>query len=626
MSKNIFHTILNPKSIAVVGASRDPSKVGHQVLKNIISSGFRGKIFPVNPNARSILNLQSYPTVSHIPGTPPDLVIIITPAPLVEPIIIESNAQKVPAVIVISAGFAESGLKGATLQAHLKKVTQALKVRVLGPNCLGCFSTVNRLNATFGPALPQKGNIMLISQSGALVTGILDWANAHNLGLSHAITLGNRLDISEIDALEFALNDKHTGLVMIYLESFANATQFFQLASKVTLKKPVILLKGGQSSQGQKASASHTAALATNYVLVKAWCRQTGVMLTDTLESWLSLASVLHSLPPLHNNRVGIITNAGGPGVLTTDEAIQRHLDVPVLSKSTRIHLNRDLPRVVAQNPLDLLGDAQPEDFIKATSALLEDENLGSLVLIMTPQTTTKPFKTAQLLTPLIKGSRKAVIVVLVGGKVLRTARAVFENASIPVFTYPTPAIEALSQSYLLTSYRSHASTYPSPIRIPVSNTDQIKGNHLLTHPLTLNNAFKLLQMYNLTIPDYQIIDDKSALPKALSTLHRPVVLKTANMGLKHKAKLGGVYLDIMTNVQARIAYERLKRLSPQVIVQKTIAAQAELIIGSKRDPQLGTFITFGMGGSLTDALSDRVYAFIPASRNYLKELLINYL
>lgn len=613
---NVISSILNPQSVAVIGASRHKSKVGYQVLKNVIESNFKGQIYPVNPNARKILGLKSYPSIKFLPQVP-ETVIIVTPASSVPIILKEAADLKVQTAIIISAGFAETGPKGKQLQNQLDTIIGSTNIRVLGPNCLGVLSTHHQINATFGPALQKKGDTMIISQSGAMVTGIIDWATTHHLGISHAVTLGNRIDINENEVLEYAATDPKTNTILLYLESFADPKHFFSLASSITQNKPIIVLKGGRSAAGQAASASHTAALATDYPLTKAFAKQTGVILVDTLQQFLNTAALFSIKKPIKGLDLAIITNAGGPGVVSTDKAISQGLNiVPITKKSSKL-LHKSLNLNHPQNPIDILGDALPEHFTKALNIIDKDSIQDAILIIITPQTPTKPNETAKAIVNYSKRSKKPVFVVLIGGKKMSTAKHILSSANIPVFDYPQEAIELISLKAKFEHHIKNKKVFPTAI----NSRPNHHLNNLITKDLSLSNAFTLLKEYQIPVPKFQIIDSLSEIHKALSLVGLPAVLKTADLSILHKKQSGGVYTFIMNTNQARIAYKKLSTIYPQVLVQQMISHQGEIIIGAKNDPQFGIFITVGLGGSLTDTLKDRQFAFFPTNKKYLQEI-----
>jgi len=618
---NIFNTLLNPRSIAVIGASRSPQKVGHQIVSNIIKGGFKGNIFPVNPNAKKILSLNVYPTVSSCPQVP-EMIVVTVPAPLVETVIAEADSIGVKAAIIITAGFAESGPAGKTIQAKLGSKLRPGGIRVLGPNCLGVLSPSRFLNATFGPSLPKKGHVMLISQSGALVTGILDWINQTGLGLSHAITLGNRLDIDENEALEFASKDTSTKVIMVYLESFKDAPRFFSQASKISPVKPIILLVGGQSKAGQTASASHTAALATDFVLIKALSRQTGVILAKNIEEWLNFATIFATTKPVEGPNLAIITNAGGPGVLSADNANRLDLEIKPLSGSIKQKLSSVLNLSHYSNPLDILGDATPQSFYSAVKNVTLDWRQDALLIIMTPQTTTQPLESAIAITEAVKQAKMPVFCVLLGGQKLKQAVQYLKRMGIPTFQYPNEAISVIAAKFKYDLLSSQVKTWPSNHPHLVATTVLTNLNKILASGQSVNTFFSILSAYGISLPKYRVIDTLEKVPAALSFVSRPAVMKTGDINLAHKAKVGGVIKDIMSTSQARLAYRKLCSISPHVLVQETIHGQVEVLVGAKKDPQLGTFVVVGLGGSLTNVISDRHYIFLPSPKNTIEAVI----
>ncbi len=619
-AQNPFKKFFNPQSIAIVGASRSPEKVGHQILKNIIDGGYKGKIYPINPNAASILKLRCFPTLAKI-KKPVDVAIIVTPAPLVAPIIAECAENHIENAIIITAGFAESGPKGTLLQQELAHTLQKYPVRVIGPNCLGVLSPLNQLNATFGPKLPKKGHLMLISQSGALVTGIIDWANKMDIGLSHGVTFGNRVGVGEIEALEFAAQDKDTHAIVVYLESFQNARAFFSACSRITPKKPVILLKGGQSLAGQTASASHTAALASNYVLAKAFAQQTGVIITDTIQEWLHLAAAFDRVPKAQSTNLTILTNAGGPGVLSTDEAVNLKLDLPELNASLKQKLTRHMPRLNPHNPLDILGDASPDDFSVTLSILKRDRSIHNLLTIVTPQSTTKPLETAQAIIDSQIHRSLPTYVVMIGGDKMAPARHRLSDHHILNFDFPTQALQIIAAKSNYETSKASVNVYPANKPSYINSSVKEKLIKHLSTEVSLTHAFELLNAYKFTLPKSAIISKFDEVGDAMQFVDRPAVAKTAGLKIAHKAAVGGVVLNLMSTSEARVAFRRLQTLYPQVLFQQTIKGELELILGAKRDAQLGPFITVGLGGTLTNALEDRAYAFLPATKTYLTKI-----
>jgi acetyltransferase len=452
---------------------------------------------------------------------------------------------------------------------------------------------------------------MLISQSGALVTGILDWMSLNGLGLSHAVTLGNRLDISENDCLAFAANDPHTHQILVYIESFHDAPRFFAAASTISPKKPIILLKGGTTDAGQTASASHTAALATNQVLVEAFAKQTGVMLCSSYSSWLSTATFEAESPDFKGNHLAIITNAGGPGVLVADALTKSGLIPTTYDSKTIKALKQSLPLTSYGNPLDILGDAPPERYEQAVKIIAKDPKADAIATIMTPQTSTKPKQAAEAIAKSLLTYRKPKAAIIIGGTKLKPAVAKLREHKIPVFMYPDEAVAVIGAKATYDHLKQTLPVFPHKITL---------SPPIITHAQPqLEFLFHVLDAYGFTLPKYSVIDSLYKVSEALEYVGRPAVVKTAALRIPHKAKVGGVRLNIMTTQAARLAFRQLSQLDQQVLFQQTVYGQLELILGAKRDPVLGPFITFGLGGTLTNILDDRAYAFIPAASESLE-------
>lgn len=604
---------LRPKSVAVIGASRSPRKVGHQLLKNLIEGGFSNPIYPVNPQARNLSGLPCYPSVTALPRIP-DLAVMVTPAPLIPLLLTECGQIGLKQVVIITAGFAETGPKGRQLQQQLTEIAALHSLSLLGPNCLGVINPHTRLNASFGPALPERGSVFLISQSGAMITSILDWAASSSVGFSGALSLGNRIGLNETDCLNYAAHDPATRVIAVYLESFAHAGRFFSAASRIIPKKPIILLTGGTSAAGQRASASHTAALATNSALLQGITAQTGVISAASIETWLSAILLAQTFPPFQPN-ITLLTNAGGPGVVASDHAAYYHLALPPFRPRTASKLGSLLHRSKVANPLDLLGDAAPETIYQAVKICLNDPQISGLLTLITPQSMTQPVKIARLLVSLPRPRRKPLIFSFMGGHIMNPAVRLIKQAGLVHFPYPNDALEAYS--LLGQYYQQRRQTPTFPASRPRSKQALLAFHSGLTRP-DQSVYFRLLQTAGINVPKFRLISSLEAIPSALKYVGRPAVIKNADPRLAHKKQAHGVFLDIMTVSQARLAFRRLIQAYPQVLFQQSVHAPLELILGAKRDPAFGAFLTIGLGGSFTNLYHDRQYVFLPANRHSL--------
>ena len=621
--------LLAPKSIAIVGVSRDPEKVGHQIFVNL--SHTKADVFPVNPKYKKILGRSCFESLLSIPAAV-DLVVIATPSSVVEDVVDEAIDKRVGAVIIIAAGFAETGASGRQLQEKIAHKLAAHNILLLGPNTLGVINPHEKLNASFSPHMLVAGNIALISQSGAMLTTMSSEFESRNVGCSFAISLGNKAGINENDALDLALADKNTKIIALYLESISNAQEFIYKCKIVSETKPVILLKGGDTKAGQQASLSHTAALATDTNLLYHASQQMGFVVVETIEQLFETTMFLDKLTTLPENLL-ILTNAGGPGVNTTDLASKGGVTLASWSPKSRERLARQLPRVSPNNPTDLLGDASTEDIEHAVVCALEDKNIASLLLIITEQSMTDvPGITDMLIE--IYGSKhhpKPLIVALMGGesnhKSLRKLReheitaVEYSNEAIEIYSY----VEHIRRGRLLDRSAGIMRELEEVLENQSSSTHIYKRRQAPIASAELESVFICLENYGFTLPRSAIatsISDLDELDKLDSERVFPLVMKTANLGLKHKALVGGVHLNIQNVEEAKTAYKSLNKFGERVLLQETITKATEVILGAKRDTPFGPFIAIGLGGSLTNVLSDRSYAFLPASTKELQNAL----
>lgn len=423
--------ILRPKSVAIIGASRSVDKIGHILVKNMLDSGFQGKIFPVNPNAEEILGLRCYKDIQQI-SDEIDLAVIAIPAPQVLESAVACGKKGVKAIIVISAGFKETGLVGASMERELLQVCQKFGMRMQGPNCLGVINAYLPLNLTFAASIPRQGAIGFISQSGALGTAVMDWAIKEGIGFASFVSLGNKADLDEIDFIEAMANEPHIRVILLYVESIEEGQRFMRVASQAMRKKPIIVLKGGASSAGAKAASSHTGAMVGSITAYQTAFRQSGVLMLQSVEELFDIATAFSTQPLPRDNSVAIVTNGGGPGILATDVCETLGVKVPRVSEETMRELSEKLPPSSSiQNPIDILGDARSDRYKSAVKAVLADPSIGSVLVILTPQAVTESLETAQAIVALAKNQSKPLLPVFMGGvSVDRASRYLRENGS----------------------------------------------------------------------------------------------------------------------------------------------------------------------------------------------------
>lgn len=621
-------SLLSPSSIAVVGVSLDPDKVGHQIFVNL--SNFPGELYPVNPKHKKILGKTCYPDLLSIPKHV-DQVIIATPAPTVEAVVDQCLDKKVKSVIIISAGFAETSAQGKIIQDEIASKLASAKIELLGPNTLGAINPGKKLNASFAPKHIAPGNIALISQSGATLTAIFSELQSREVGCSFAISLGNKAGITEIDALEYAQRDPNTKVIALYLESLSNPRQFLKMAKQITRTKPVILLKGGTTSAGRQASLSHTAALATSSTLLKEAAHQAGFVLVETIEEFIELMFfadiILNSKRKLPSNLM-IMTNAGGPAVNATDLADTAKLKLATWSNESRNKFARELPRVIPNNPTDLLGDASVETIRLGMEFAQEDESIESLLLIITPQAVTNIPGIAKMITAL--KFKKPLVVALMGGEDQHRYTIQLRRSRIPTVEYASEGIEmfALLSQISRANSVDRSDLLMKQLEKAISQTEPRKVIERRLVPLRvgeLEETYILLENYGLTLPRCAIVnseDEINQISKLDPKRVFPLVVKTANLKLKHKAIVGGVVTNVGSLDETKAAYRKLDRLGSKVLLQEQIKGATELILGAKRDKSFGPFLAVGTGGGLTNIVADRAYLFLPASGKEIRSCL----
>lgn len=628
------------QSIAVIGASTRREKVGYQVLNNLLLNDRERaehhcrSLYPINPGEKSILGLKCYKSITQISDAI-DMVVIVTPVgtvlELVEEVIernrLLSDTKKVRSMVIISAGFAETDPTGKKLQQLIATKLALADIRILGPNTLGLLHSAHRLNASFAQLQVPQGNLGVISQSGAMLTSLFNALHSRNAGISFAVSLGNKADLNENDCLEYALTDSHTSAVIMYIESFSHLPKFFELVSQLRREKPVIVLKGGTSSRGQAASSSHTAALATNHALLAAAAQQFGFTLVENMEELMNTAFFLSHHKHLPTNTM-IITNAGGPGVNAIDTMSKMQVPAARWSPHAKKDIEELLPRTNATNPFDLLGDASAEDFGLAIQVAQRDPNIDSITVIITPQAVTDIPAITEIITT--QKGKKPLFVTLMGGDHLEKFRTQLREHHIICSAYSNDIIEMLGvlcraaeQKNLPYRYVLSQSHHPTDAGQRLQLQDV---QHRLAHQQgllasflqepTLGETFKLLKTEGFNLPRYWIIDDAST--DRLDKLQYPLYVKTANLSIIHKKKVGAVYGVAKSLEDAKAAYKKMRAFGPEVLFQEVLNIEYEILIGIENDPQFCLYLTVGLGGSYTNLIGDRAYCFLPAPRSVI--------
>jgi len=627
--------LFSPKSIAVIGASTNPSKLGHVVLKNIITSGYPGKIYPVNPKADEILGYKVYKSISEIPD-PVDLAVIVIPAKYVNSVVEECGKKKVPAIIVITAGFKEVGHEGLERELKLKELCKKYNIAALGPNCLGMIDTATPYNASFADGHPKKGNIAFASQSGAMMTGILDWSLTEGIGFSKFISLGNKAVLNETDFIEALGNDEHTRVILMYIEDIVEGRRFLKVAKEVTLKKPVIVIKSGVTAAGAKAATSHTGSLAGSDVAYETAFKQTGVLRAETINELFDLAIAFSTQPIPKGNKVAIITNAGGPGIVATDACEKSGLHIAKLSDVTKQTLREHLPPAASvNNPVDVLGTATAKDYAMAAETVLKDESVDMVLVILTPQAVTEPVETAKLLSEIHKKyPEKPIFTAFMGGIGVKESDEILTENKIPCFDFPERAISGMAALYEYKTIieRTKKETYPQFI-VDKAKVEKIiqkvrEDNRVI---LLGHEAHEITRAYGIDTAIIKLARTPEEAVKIANELGYPVVMKISSPQIVHKSDIGGVVVgvnsdkevvmhfeEIMNNVKTKVPNAKIYGID----IQKMLPKGRELIVGMSKDPQFGPLIMFGLGGIYVNFLKDVSFRLAPLSKEDAYEMI----
>lgn len=637
-----LQAFLKPHSIAVIGASQRPGSIGNKVFHNILHQEFNGVVYPVNPNSSFVCAVNTYPSILDIPGEV-DLAIIIVPAAGVHMIVQECGRKGVRGVIIISAGFGETGKEGVRRQQELLTVARSYGMRMVGPNCMGVINTdpaVN-LNATFSPVFPPIGNVAMASQSGALGLAILEYAQRLNLGLSTFVSVGNRADVSSNDLMQYWEEDPSTDVILLYLESFGNPSKFGRIARRVAATKPVIAVKSGRTPAGSRAAASHTGALATTETASDALFKQAGIIRVDSLEQLFDVANLLAHQPLPKGKRVGILTNGGGPGILTADACFSRGLELPELSKNTVSRLKRFLPKEATfANPVDMTAGPRAGEYIKAMKILAEEENIDTLIVIFIPPIVTEPETIANAIrkvAPRFREQGKTLIASFVSSHGAPAELGSKEEGYVPTFTFPEASAGALAKACDYSEWlKRPAGTIPK-----FTNIDRRKGLQIVeealerstTRPLWLraSSAVELLNTYGINVVRTIMAKTAREAVKAAEELGYPVCVKLLSKTITHKTDVGGIALDLRSKKEVEQAFKRIRKrlekkgLSDQmwgVIVQNMIMGGLETIVGVTQDPSFGPLILFGYGGVYTELYKDTAFRIHPLTNLDAREMI----
>lgn len=640
MNTHNLDCIFKPKRIAIIGVSSNPNSVSGKVLSNIVAAGFKGVVYPVNPAFEAVMAMPCFPDINSLPNKP-DLAVICTAASEVPSVVRNCGENGINGVIIMSSGFKETGTEGFKLEEEiLKEKNKFRSMRIIGPNCLGVIVPALNLNVSFAPDFPRAGNIAFISQSGALCTSVLDWANEENIGFSSFVSIGNTIDVDYGHLIDYFGEDEDTRSIILYIESISDARKFMTAARAFARTKPIIVYKAGRFPESATVAASHTGALASGDNVYDAAFSRTGLSRVYDIGEIFDCAELLARNRIPKGSRLGIVTNAGGPGVMATDALIASKGRLAKLSEETLHILNEKLPPQWSHsNPVDVLGDARSKRITKAVKIVLEDKNVDAVLVILTPQAMTNPDQTAKSLGEISAETKKPVLTSWLGGRKMSSGVRILNDYGIPNYKTPEQAVRAFMT--LVEYSRNLETLYETPRDIPVEFSEERKKIRSEFRTIIKNkneilseeNSKKLLSAYNIPVSIPVPAKTAEEAIKTANEISYPVVFKILSPDITHKSDSGGVITEINSDETALMSFnkimESVKEKMPDAViegvsVQKMIKMKdsTELILGIKKDPVFGTVILVGAGGVTAELFGDSSLGFPPLNERLTRRML----
>ncbi len=622
----MLDALFNPRSIAVIGASQDPKKVGFAVLNNLRKFNFKGGLYPVNPTAGEILGLKAYAKIADI-GKEIDLAVIVIPAKIVPASLRECAAAGIRSAVVISAGFKEAGKEGTLLEEELARIAKEQNIRILGPNCLGLINTANDMNATFAADMLPRGSIGFFSQSGAMGIAIMDWAIGNEVGFSKFISLGNKADLSEIDFIEYFMNDAETSLILGYIEDVVDGKRFMDIAQKATKRKPIILLKSGGTEAGARAASSHTGALAGSDVAFDAAFKQTGVVRAQGVQDLFDTAMAFSEGKIPDGNGLLVITNAGGPGIIAADTAERLGIALPHMTRESIEAMAQKLPpNATLFNPVDVIGDATSERYAAVLEQASKDPNVDGILVILTPQAMTDMEKTADAVIATAQTTDKPIITSFMGEKRVRSAIDKLKDASIPNFSYPELAVKAFKRLSDQHAWKNVVQEELSTCWYNFDAAAETVGSILKQgiYQVGEEEAMKILTYYGFQFPKHAVARTSREAAEQAARIGFPVVMKILSPDILHKTDVGGVRINVRNADEAEEAFtdittnaRRIMRdaFIKGVMISEMVKGGKEVILGVTFDRTFGHMIMFGLGGIYVEVLKDVSFRIVPVAR-----------
>ena len=627
----MLEAIFAPQSVAVVGASPDPTKLGHRVLKNIVDNGYQGRIVPIHPTATQILDRPTYSSILAVPDSI-DLAVIVVPPKAVLPVVEACGQKGVRGLVVITAGFKEIGGQGKELEYQLIELVQRYEMRMVGPNSLGIIDTATPLNASFAALMPEPGQIAFMSQSGAICTAILDWSKSEGIGFSRFVSLGNKADISEVTLLQAWDDDPNSRVILAYLEGISDGPAFIQTARKVTKHTPVVSIKSGTTQAGTRAISSHTGSLAGSENAYEAAFNQSGILRARSMEQLFDFALAFAYQPPIAGSRIAIVTNAGGPGIIATDAVERSGLTIAQFTAETIAQLQRDLPPTAnVFNPIDVIGDARADRYRIGLAAALADPHVDAVLVLFTPQAGSEPEATAEVIAELAANQPKPVVTSYMGAVSLGPALRLLNKYRIPNYSFPERAVAALRAMYSQYTWINRAEGEYVHFDVDTARVREVFDKVRSSGRVALSEieARDIIEAYGMRLPRSRLARSPQEAADIATEMGFPVVMKISSPDILHKSDIGGVKVGVADASAARDTYElieyRARKYSQEatiwgVLVQEQLPKGREVLVGVNRDPQFGPLIVFGLGGIYVEVLRDVAFRLAPISRQEAAE------
>lgn len=622
--------MFNAKSVAVIGASETKGKIGYDLMTSLLNY-YKGKIVPINPKGGEVLGLPAYKSIKehgHV-----DLAVIVIPSHLIPSTVEECGEIGIKNVVVISAGFKEVDTEGARLENQLVEICKEYNIKLVGPNCLGIMDTYNDMNASFSSDIAHKGKISFMTQSGAIMAAILDYADKKNIGFSRIVSLGNKAVINENDCMKDFMEDENTEVITAYLEGIVDGPGFIDACREASRKKPVLVIKSGTTSKGSEAVSSHTGTIAGSDSAYEAAFSQCGIIRVNSLDEMMDYSSALALSPLPKGNKIAIITNAGGPAIMTTDAAIKAGLELAELTTETKEKLNEGLPATASvKNPVDVLGDASPERYAFTLDTVLEDPNVDGVIYLVTPQSVTDPEGIAQVAIDHASKTEKPILCSFFGGTRFEGAEKLLAAKQVPNYLYPKRAVKSMKTLYDYTIIREQE--YP---KSPEFDVDKNLVKNIIEnarekgmHTLGLE-SLDILKAYGIPTVGTAITKTAEETVKAAEEIGYPLVMKIVSPQISHKSDVGGIKLNLTSAEEVEAAYadmmENIPLKEPEadlegVQLQKMLSGGTEVIIGMVQDPTFGSMLMFGLGGIYVEVLEDVKFAIAPVNEGEAKDMI----